>query len=348
MPPFRSAIPTTGVLPLALGEATKTVAYAMSSRKCYRFRICWGVARDTDDCEGTIVGESSSRPSRAEIEAILPRFTGAILQSPPVYSAIKVDGRRAYALARAATPPTLPRRPVQITALRLIAVPDCDHADCEALVGKGTYIRALARDLAIALGTVGHVVERRDLSPRSFEQDFNVGVDITLTPVDLGKQSLNMHVTAVLNKALSQQVGGNQVGGFMNTALANNQGELVLPVIVTGTLQHPQVEPDLKMIAQMRLQNLLPTSKNPGALTDSLLGAVMGGKQSGANGQQKGGLGGILNAIGGQKQQNQPTQSQQQPVGAGTPQPQQNSVVDLLNQMMDKKKKQSPPPKPPQ
>src|SRR6266446_3601932 len=129
----------TGVLPLALGEATKIVAYAMSSRKCYRFRVCWGVARDTDDREGAIVGESSSRPSREEIEAILPRFTGTILQSPPVYSAIKVGGRRAYALARAATPPTLPRRPVQVAALRLIAVCDRDHADCEALVGKGTY-----------------------------------------------------------------------------------------------------------------------------------------------------------------------------------------------------------------
>ncbi|HLY99168.1 MAG TPA: AsmA family protein, partial [Candidatus Angelobacter sp.] len=153
--------------------------------------------------------------------------------------------------------------------------------------------------------------------------------------VDLGKQTLNMHVTAVLNKALSQQVGGNQVGGFMNTALANNQGELVLPVIVTGTLQHPQVEPDVKMIAQMRLQNLLPTSKNPGALTDNLLGAVTG-KQGGANGQQKG-LGGILNSLGGRKQQNQQTGNQpgnqQQPASTGTPQPQQNSVVDLLNQM---------------
>src|SRR5580704_12040053 len=87
----------TGVLPLALGEATKTVAYAMTSCKRYRFRICWGVARATDDCEGAIIGESASRPSREQIEAILPRFTGTILQAPPVYSAIKVDGRRAYA-----------------------------------------------------------------------------------------------------------------------------------------------------------------------------------------------------------------------------------------------------------
>jgi tRNA pseudouridine55 synthase len=167
----------TGVLPLALGEATKTVAYAMSSRKCYRFRICWGVARDTDDCEGAIFGESPSRPSRAEIEAILPRFTGNIMQSPPVYSAIKVDGRRAYALARAAIPQTLPPRPVQIAALRLIAVPDRDHADCEALVGKGTYIRALARDLAIALGTLGHVVELRRLSVGAFTESQAISLD---------------------------------------------------------------------------------------------------------------------------------------------------------------------------
>jgi tRNA pseudouridine55 synthase len=167
----------TGVLPLALGEATKTVAYAMSSRKCYRFRVCWGIARVTDDCEGAIVGESASRPSRSEIEAILSRFTGTVLQSPPVYSAIKVDGRRAYALARAATPPTLPPRPVQIAALRLIAVPDRDHADCEALVGKGTYIRALARDLAIALGTVGHVVELRRLSVGPFSESQAISLD---------------------------------------------------------------------------------------------------------------------------------------------------------------------------
>jgi tRNA pseudouridine55 synthase len=167
----------TGVLPLALGEATKIVAYAMSSRKCYRFRVCWGVARDTDDREGAIVGESSSRPSREEIEAILPRFTGTILQSPPVYSAIKVGGRRAYALARAATPPTLRRRLVQIAALRLIAVPDRDHADCEALVGKGTYIRALARDLAIALGTLGHVVELRRLSVGPFSEAQAISLD---------------------------------------------------------------------------------------------------------------------------------------------------------------------------
>jgi tRNA pseudouridine55 synthase len=167
----------TGVLPVALGEATKTTAYAMSAEKCYRFRIRWWVARTTDDREGPIVAESTSRPSRAAIEETLPRFIGTIMQSPPPYSAIRVDGRRAYALARAAAPPALKARPVEIAALRLIAVPDLDHADCEARVGKGTYIRALARDLGAALGTFGHVTELRRLSVGRFNEVQAISLD---------------------------------------------------------------------------------------------------------------------------------------------------------------------------
>ena len=167
----------TGVLPIALGEATKTTAYAMDGRKCYRFRIQWGVARATDDREGRIVAECASRPSRAAIEEIVPRFTGTILQSPPPYSAIMVDGRRAYKLARAAALPVLTARAVEIAALRLVAVPDRDHADCEALVGKGTYIRALARDLAAALGTYGHVAELRRLSVGRFTVERAISLD---------------------------------------------------------------------------------------------------------------------------------------------------------------------------
>jgi len=170
----------TGVLPVALGEATKTAGYAMNGRKCYRFRVRWGVARTTDDREGVIVAESASRPSRAAIEAILPRFTGAILQLPPSFSAIRIGGRRAYALARAATPPALKARPVQIAALRLIAVPDRDHADCEAIVGKGTYIRALARDLGAALGTVAHVAELRRLSVGRFTEAQAISLDFVI------------------------------------------------------------------------------------------------------------------------------------------------------------------------
>ncbi len=160
----------TGVLPIALGEATKTIAYAMDTRKCYRFRIRWGVARDTDDSEGEVVGESEARPECAEIEEAMPRFTGAIMQTPPAYSAIKIAGRRAYALARAGRAPLLDPRPVEIVSLRLIATPDRDHADCEAVVGKGTYIRALVRDLAFTLGALGHVAALRRLSVGPFTE----------------------------------------------------------------------------------------------------------------------------------------------------------------------------------
>jgi AsmA protein len=180
--------------------------------------------------------------------------------------------------------------------------------------------------------------------------------------VNLADQSLNMHVIAVLNKVLSQQVGGTQIGGYMNTALANNQGELVVPVIVTGTFQHPQVSPDLQQIAQMKLQNLLPSSKNPGQLTNGILGAVFGNKnQGGANGQQpagqqKGGIGGILDTLGGKQQQQQNQPQQQQPANPAignnqgqqpqaTPTPKEN-LGDVLNQMLNKKKKPTPTPTP--
>lgn len=174
--------------------------------------------------------------------------------------------------------------------------------------------------------------------------------------VNLADQSLNLHVTAVLNKAISQQVGGTQVGGFMNTALSNNQGELVLPVIVTGTFQHPQVAPDLQQIAKMKLDNLLPTSKNPGQLTTGILGAILGNKNQNGNAtgtgqQQKGGLGGILGAISGQQQQQQQPASPavgnnqgQQPQSSPTPAP---NLGDVLNQVLNRKKKdQQPTPTP--
>lgn len=151
--------------------------------------------------------------------------------------------------------------------------------------------------------------------------------------VNLADQSLNLHVTTVLKKELSQQVGGTQVGGYMSTALANNQGELVMPVIITGTFQHPRVAPDLQQIAQMKLKNMLPNAKNPAELTTGILGAVLGQKNQGgaagqpANGQQKGGIGGILDAISGkqqqQNQQNQPPQQQNPAVGNNEGQPNQ-------------------------
>src|SRR3954470_6810237 len=172
--------------------------------------------------------------------------------------------------------------------------------------------------------------------------------------VNLADQSLNLHVTTVLNKALSQQVGGTQVGGYMNTALANNQGELVMPVIITGTFQHPHVAPDVQQIAQMKLKNMLPNTRNPAQLTTGILGAVLGEKNEGgaagqpANGQPKGGIGGILDAISGkqqqQNQQNQPQQQQQPPAvgnNAGRQQ-QQSAPAGGANQGQEQPKQSQP------
>ncbi len=168
--------------------------------------------------------------------------------------------------------------------------------------------------------------------------------------VNLATNALNMHVTAVLDKALSQQVGGTQVGGFMQTALANQQGELVIPILLTGTFDHPVVAPDLQKIAQMKLQNLLPTAANPGGLVSGILGAV--GKGGAQQPQQQRGLGGILGAITGQQQQRQNQQQQQkQPVASPQQQPpqqQQNPFGNIMNQVFGGQKQQQqqqPPPK---
>jgi tRNA pseudouridine55 synthase len=168
----------TGVLPIALGEATKVVAYAVAACKTYRFRIRWGVARDSDDADGEIVGESRVRPDPATIAAVLPRFTGLIEQMPPTFSAIKIGGRRAYALARAGRPQTPGPRLVEIVSLRLTGTPDRDHAEFEAVVGKGAYIRALTRDLAQALGTLGHVAALRRLAVGRFTEAEAVALEL--------------------------------------------------------------------------------------------------------------------------------------------------------------------------
>ena len=167
----------TGILPIALGEATKTVAYAMDGEKKYRFLVRWGEARDTDDMDGAITAESPVRPTRAQILAALPAFTGAVAQVPPDYSAVKVAGKRAYARARAAETMTIAPRIVHIHAFRLLDTPDPDHAAFEAICGKGTYIRGLARDLGTALGTFGCIAELRRLATGPFTEKQAISLD---------------------------------------------------------------------------------------------------------------------------------------------------------------------------
>ncbi len=167
----------TGVLPIALGEATKTVAWAMAGRKTYRFRLRWGEARTTDDAEGAVVATSAARPDAAMIAAALPRFTGTVLQAPPAYSAIKLAGRRAYALAREGADVRPLPRPVEIVALRLVSQPDADHAEFEMVSGKGAYVRSLGRDLALAVGTLAYVSQLRRLAVGPFTLERAISLD---------------------------------------------------------------------------------------------------------------------------------------------------------------------------
>ena len=142
----------SGILPLALGEATKTVPFVMDGRKRYRFTVRWGEERDTDDAEGRVVATSDARPAADAIRGCLPAFTGTIAQVPPKFSAIKVEGERAYDLARDGQEVALEARPVDIHDFALVEMPDADHAVFEAECGKGTYVRALARDIGRVLG----------------------------------------------------------------------------------------------------------------------------------------------------------------------------------------------------
>jgi tRNA pseudouridine55 synthase len=147
----------TGILPIALGEATKTVPFVVDGTKEYRFTVRFGAETDTDDAEGKVVETSARRPTREEIEAALPQFTGEIVQVPPRFSALKVDGARAYDLAREDEDFELAPRTVTVERLTLVDHPDDDHCVLEAACGKGTYVRALARDLGRALRCLGHV-----------------------------------------------------------------------------------------------------------------------------------------------------------------------------------------------
>lgn len=151
----------TGILPIALGEATKTVSYAVDGEKAYRFTVRWGCETTTDDTEGTVTNSSAARPTIADIEAQLAAFTGEIMQIPPQFSAIKIDGNRAYDLAREGETVALVARPVVIDRLAVVDMPDAETTVFEAECGKGTYVRAIARDLGRALGCYGHVIALR-------------------------------------------------------------------------------------------------------------------------------------------------------------------------------------------
>ena len=167
----------TGLLAVALGEATKTIPLIADALKAYRFRVTFGSATDTDDAEGRITEHRENRPSDAAIEAALAQFRGQIFQVPPQYSAVKVDGERAYDLAREGIESDLAARPLWVDRLDMVARPDADHAEFEMVCGKGGYVRSIARDLGQALGCLGHVAWLRRLWSGPFVLDGALTMD---------------------------------------------------------------------------------------------------------------------------------------------------------------------------
>jgi tRNA pseudouridine55 synthase len=185
-----------------LGEATKTIPYITDALKCYRFRVVLGAATDTDDASGAVIATSANRPTDAEIETALAAFRGDIAQVPPQYSAVKVDGERAYDLAREGEAMDLAARPLWVESLIVTGRPDPDHVDLEMVCGKGGYVRSIARDLGQALGCLGHVEWLRRTWSGPFDADQGVtlaqvdaeakteALDVRLLPLELGLQDL--------------------------------------------------------------------------------------------------------------------------------------------------------------
>lgn len=166
----------SGMLPIAFGDATKTVPYVMEGAKIYRFTVGWGEERASDDLEGEVTASSDKRPTRADIEALLPRYTGLIMQVPPRFSAVKIGGERAYDLAREGEAVEIAPREVEIGSLELIDMPDENRAVFEIECGKGTYVRSLARDMGRDLGCHGHIAELRRDEVYPFTRDHLIGL----------------------------------------------------------------------------------------------------------------------------------------------------------------------------
>ncbi|CUX82709.1 MAG: tRNA pseudouridine55 synthase TruB [Roseibaca calidilacus] len=182
----------TGLLAVALGEATKTVPYITDALKAYRFRVRLGQATTTDDAEGEVIDSSDLRPSDEAIAAALAAFRGEIMQVPPQFSAVKVDGERAYDIARAGDEMDLAARPLWVEKLEIIARPDADHVDLEMVCGKGGYVRSIARDLGAALGCLGHVAWLR----REWSGPFDASEGLSMDQIDAMAQSpdLDAHI----------------------------------------------------------------------------------------------------------------------------------------------------------
>ncbi len=239
----------TGVLPIAFGAATKTVPYVMDGTKLYRFTLRFGEARDTDDADGRVTATTDARPSDAQIAAALPEFRGDIMQTPPAFSAVKVAGERAYDMAREGRAPVLEPRPARVDRFDLIDRPDLDRAVFEVASGKGVYMRSLARDLAIACGTLGHVETLRRLRVGPFAEAQAIALDKIRSDSDPAPASPDLLLPVV-------------------TALADIPA-LALTEAEASDLRHGQA------ISLVTLMGRIPGSGNPDG---GLVRAMAGGR----------------------------------------------------------------------
>jgi tRNA pseudouridine55 synthase len=220
----------TGVLPIALGEATKTVAYIVEGQKHYRFTARLGEARSTDDSEGEVTATSDDRPGTAEIEHALPSFVGAVEQVPPRFAAIKIDGERAYDLARRGEPVELAARTVEIARLSLIERPDPDHVVLELVCGRGTYVRAVVRDLGAMLGCFAHVSALRRLRVGPFAAETAISLE---TLAQLAADDALPQALVSLPTAL-QEMPAMPLTGPQAERLRAGQKIRVVPDLISG------------------------------------------------------------------------------------------------------------------
>lgn len=245
----------TGILAIALGEATKTVPFVTDALKAYTFTVRLGQATNTDDAEGEVTATSDLRPSDDEIKAALPAFTGDIMQTPPAFSAVKIDGVRAYARARAGEDVELAARPLYVDELIMTGRPDADHVTLEMTCGKGGYVRAIARDLGAALGCFGHVTTLRRIWSGPFELEDAVTledveaiakspeIDAMLLPLEVGLAALP-ELPATAEGAAKMRNGNPGMviasdAQFGDLAWASHQG---VPVAV-GTYKSGELHP---------------------------------------------------------------------------------------------------------
>jgi tRNA pseudouridine55 synthase len=241
----------TGLLPVAFGAATKTVPYVMDGTKSYHFTLKFGEARDTDDADGKVTATSDVRPTDAEIEAVLPRFRGDIMQVPPAYSAIKIGGERAYDLAREGQLVEIAPRPARIDRFDLIARPDIDTAIFHVESGKGVYMRSLARDVAQAVGSVGHITALRRLRVGPFREAHAISLDSLLGTGDTPSPSpdLLLPVTTALADIPALAVNGEEATRLM-------QGQAISLVDLMGRIPR-EADPEGGLLRAMAGERLL-------------------------------------------------------------------------------------------